>query len=376
MTLVPKEPLAGPPTPWPCSKAADGTATLSLNPGRVDPANVAWNASRKPLAGEFVFQGRKVIVVANHFNSKGGDQSADGRFQPPIRSSETQRELQAAVLNQFVDDILAVDPNANVVLAGDFNDYQFSKSMKTLTENGKVLTDLITTLPENERYTYVFSGVSQVLDHIFVTKPVTDVEYQVIHNNAEFADQASDHDPQVVRIRPTIRQGTLTLDPATVTVPGTTTVRLAGWYPNRTFTVTLDGSTTLGTVTTDATGAATLVVPVTGATGVGTHTVAVTSATDGATASATLTLKATLGTVVLSPPKVKSGKQVKVELFGWSPGLPLTVLLDGTTALGTLTTDASGYAQLKVTIAAGRRREPTRSWSERRTAARCRRRSR
>ena len=66
--------------------AADGTAALSLNPGRVDPTNAAWTASRKPLAAEFVFQGRKVIVVANHFNSKGGDQSADGRFQPPNRS--------------------------------------------------------------------------------------------------------------------------------------------------------------------------------------------------------------------------------------------------------------------------------------------------
>ena len=229
-----------------------------------------------------MFQGRKVIVVANHFNSKGGDQSADGRFQPPNRSSEVQRTQQATVLNAFVRQVLAADANANVVLAGDFNDYQFSEPMKKLTDNGATLTDLITTLPENQRYTYVFNGVSQVLDHIFVTKPVTDVEYEVIHNNAEFADQASDHDPQVVRIRPTIRQGTLTLDPATVTVPGTTTVRLAGWYPHRTFTVTLDGSTTLGTVTTDATGAATLVVPVTGATGVGTHTVAVTSATDGA----------------------------------------------------------------------------------------------
>jgi endonuclease/exonuclease/phosphatase family metal-dependent hydrolase len=333
--------------------ASDGTAALSLSPGRVDPTNVAWNASRKPLAGEFVFHGRKVIVVANHFNSKGGDQSADGRFQPPNRSSETQRLMQANVLNAFVDTILAADRSANVVLAGDFNDYQFSESMKALTQDGEVLTDLITTLPENERYTYVFSGVSQVLDHIFVTKPVTDVEYQVIHNNAEFVDQASDHDPQVVRIRPTIRQGTLTLDPATVIVPGTTTVRLAGWYPNRTFSVTLDGSTTLGTVTTDATGAATLVIPVNGATGVGTHTVAVSSAPDGASASATLTLKATLGTVVLSPPKVKSGKQVKVELFGWSPGLPLTALLDGTTALGTLTTNASGNAELKVTIAPG-----------------------
>ncbi len=340
-------------TPVGVSTGADGTAELSHNPGRVDPTNSAWTASRKPLAAEFVFQGRKVIVVANHFNSKGGDQSADGRFQPPNRSSELQRTEQAEVLNTFVDQVLDADPNANVVLAGDFNDYQFAPSMSALTDDD-VLTDLITTLPEDEQYTYVFSGVSQVLDHIFVTKPVTDVEYQVIHINAEFADQVSDHDPQVVRIRPTIRQGTLTLDPAMVTVPGTTMARLAGWYPNRTFTVTLDGSTTLGTVTTDATGAAIFPFPfpVTGATGVGTHTVSVTSATDGATASATLTLKATLGTVVLSPPKVKAGKQVKVELFGWSPGLPLTVLLDGTVALGTLTTDASGSAQLKVTIAA------------------------
>jgi predicted extracellular nuclease len=334
------------------STATDGTASLSLNPGRVDPTNTpAWGSSRKPLAAEFVFQGRKVIVVANHFNSKGGDQSADGRFQPPIRSSEVQRTVQATALNGFVKQVLAADANANVVLAGDFNDYQFSKPIQTLTGGGDLLTDLITTLPENERYTYVFNGVSQVLDHIFVTKPVTDVEYQVIHNNAEFADQASDHDPQVVRIRPTIRQGTLTLDPATVTVPGTTTVRLAGWYPNRTFTVTLDQTTTLGTVTTDANGAATLAVPVTGATGVGPHTVQVRSAADGATVSATLTLKATLGTVVLSPPKVKAGKPVKVELFGWSAGLPVTVLLDGTTPLGTVTTDAAGYAQIKVTIA-------------------------
>jgi predicted extracellular nuclease len=333
------------------STAPDGTASLSVNPGRVDPTNAAWTASRKPLAAEFLFQGRKVIVVANHFNSKGGDQSADGRFQPPIRASEVQRLQQAATLNAFVKQVLAADPNANVVLAGDFNDYQFSTPIKTLTDNGATLTDLITTLPENERYTYVFNGVSQVLDHIFVTKPVTDVQYEVVHNNAEFADQASDHDPQVVRIRPTIRQGTLTLDPATVTVPGTTTVRLAGWYPNRTFTVTLDGTTNLGTITTDASGAGSLPVPVTGATGVGTHTVRATSATDGATASATLTLKATLGTVVLSPPQVKSGKSVKVELFGWSAGLPVTIWLDGAVPLGTVTTDASGYAQIKVTIA-------------------------
>ncbi|HEY8308289.1 MAG TPA: lamin tail domain-containing protein, partial [Lapillicoccus sp.] len=258
VTLVAKPPAAGvdpSTTGVTVTSASDGTAALSLSPGRVDPTNtLAWGSSRKPLAAEFVFQDRKVIVVANHFNSKGGDQSADGRFQPPNRSSETQRTEQAKALNTFVKSVLTADPNANVVLAGDFNDYQFSTPIQTLTDNGATLTDLITTLPENERYTYVFNGVSQVLDHIFVTKPITDVQYQVIHNNAEFADQASDHDPQVVRIRPTVRQGTLTLDPPAVFVGQSTTIRLAGWYPNRTFTITLDGAS-IGSVTTDPAGA-------------------------------------------------------------------------------------------------------------------------
>ena len=350
VTLVPRTP-GDSTTPVTVSTATDGTASLSVNPGRVDPANAAWNASRKPLAGEFLFQGRKVIVVANHFNSKGGDQSADGRFQPPIRASEVQRIEQAATLNAFVKQVLAADPNANVVLAGDFNDYQFSAPVLRLTDNGATLTDLITTLPENQRYSYVFNGISQVLDHIFVTKAVTDVDYQVIHNNAEFSDQASDHDPQVVRIRPTIRQGTLSLDPAGVFVGDTANVRLAGWYPNRTFALALDGAT-IGTVTTDAAGSASLALPITSATGLGTHTLTATSATDGASASATLTVKVTLGTVVLSPPKVKAGKPLKVELFDWSPGATLTVSLDGVTTLGTLTTNASGYAQGKVVVPA------------------------
>ena len=208
-----------------------------------------------------------------------------------------------------------------------------------------------------------------MLDHIFVTKPVTDVEYQVVHLNAEFADQASDHDPQVVRIRPTIRQGTLTLDPPAVFVGQSTTIRLAGWYPNRTFTITLDGAS-IGSVTTDAAGAAALPLAITSAISLGTHTVKATSSTDGATATATLTVKTTLGTVVLSPPKIKSGKQRKVELFGWSPGVTLTVSLDGTTTLGTLTTDASGAAEGKVLIPAGTSVGAHQSSSGRRTVVR------
>ena len=334
------------------STAADGTAALSLNPGRVDPTNAAWTSSRKPLAGEFVFQGRKVIVVANHFNSKGGDQTADGRFQPPNRSSEVQRTQQAIVLNGFVKDVLAADPNANIVLAGDFNDYQFSAPILRLTDNGATLTDLITTLPENERYTYVYNGVSQVLDHIFLSKAVTSYEYQVVHVNAEFADQVSDHDPQVVRIRPTVRQGTLTLDPATVVVGATsTTVRLSGWYPNREFTITLDGAP-VATVTTDATGAATYALPLAPGIAVGPHLVTVT-ATDGATATATLTVKpvpVTIGSVFATPSTVKAGKQVVLHLLGWSPSVTLSVSLDGTTPVGTIQSSTVGTANGKVVI--------------------------
>ncbi|MGV2788281.1 endonuclease, partial [Clostridium perfringens] len=60
---------------------------LTLNPGRIDPLNAVFNASRKPLAAQFEFQGEKVIVIVNHFNSKSGDQGPFGNTQPPVLSS-------------------------------------------------------------------------------------------------------------------------------------------------------------------------------------------------------------------------------------------------------------------------------------------------
>ncbi|MGW5716166.1 endonuclease/exonuclease/phosphatase family protein [Amycolatopsis sp. NPDC003865] len=178
-----------------------GKTHLTASPGRVDPTNEAWTTSRKPLAGEFVFKGRTVFVIANHFNSKGGDQPTHGRFQPPVRSSEVQRAKQATVLRGFVDSLLASDRNANIVVAGDLNDYPFSPAVQTLTAGG-ALKDLIASVPEAERYSYVFEGQSQVLDHILASKAPRGVDYDVVHINAEFADQASDHDPQVIRFRP------------------------------------------------------------------------------------------------------------------------------------------------------------------------------
>ncbi|MFD4115617.1 endonuclease/exonuclease/phosphatase family protein [Streptomyces niveus] len=174
--------------------------TLSASPGRINPTSDAWKSSRKPLVGEFTFRGEQVFVIGNHFNSKGGDQPTHGVFQPPTLGSETQRLTQAQEVHDFVAGLLAKDKKAKVVVLGDLNDYQFSKPLTTLTRGG-ILTDLMDKLPKSERYSYVYDGNSQTLDHILVSPGVKKPEYDVVHINAEFADQASDHDPQVVRIK-------------------------------------------------------------------------------------------------------------------------------------------------------------------------------
>jgi hypothetical protein len=180
-----------------------GTPELSISPGRVDPTNPAWSTPegvRKPLVGEFRYDGRPLFVIANHWKSKGGDDPLFGRFQPPTLVTEAQRVQEAQVVNGFVDAILAVDPDAAVVVMGDLNDFDFSSPLTTL--EGGVLMNLYDTLPQGERYSYVFDGNSQALDHVLVSSGLAgDVtRFDAVHVNAEFATQSSDHDPLVAEI--------------------------------------------------------------------------------------------------------------------------------------------------------------------------------
>ncbi|GGT11848.1 endonuclease/exonuclease/phosphatase family protein [Streptomyces chromofuscus] len=181
-----------------------GKAALTVSPGRIDPANTAWANSRKPLAGEFTFRGKTVFVIANHFNSKGGDQGLTAQYQPPSRSSETQRHLQATAVNAFVKQILDTQKNADVVTLGDINDFEFSDTVEILEGDGE-LWSAIKSLPRSERYSYVYQGNSQTLDQILISPSIRrgcDFAYDSVHINAEFHDQISDHDPQVLRFRP------------------------------------------------------------------------------------------------------------------------------------------------------------------------------
>lgn len=170
---------------------------------QVDPANPAWEASRKPLAATFAFGGEEVVVINNHLKSKGGDEPLFGRLQPPTQHTLAQRDAQADVLAAFVAALQAGNPDVNIVLLGDLNDFQFSDPLQTLVAAG--LANLTDTLPENARYTYVYDGNSQALDHILVSRNLLSAaEYQVLHLNSEFAVgdplRFSDHDPLLVRL--------------------------------------------------------------------------------------------------------------------------------------------------------------------------------
>ncbi|MFZ3556708.1 endonuclease/exonuclease/phosphatase family protein [Streptomyces sp. BH055] len=182
----------------------NGRAALTASPGRVAPADTAWANSRKPLAGEFSFRGKPVFVIANHFASKGGDQGLTSQYQPPARSSETQRHAQATAVNAFTKDILKAQPDADVITLGDINDFEFSGTAQRL-EAGGALWSAIKSLPKQERYTYDYQGNSQVLDQILISPSIRKKDafaYDSVHINSEFHDQISDHDPQVLRFRP------------------------------------------------------------------------------------------------------------------------------------------------------------------------------
>jgi predicted extracellular nuclease len=217
-----------------------GDAQLTISPGRVLDAAIGGDAAfqdtRKSLAGEFEYRGEPLFIVANHFSSKGDDRPLFGHFQPPFRLTEFEstsegvedgwRHAQAQALNDFVDEILAVDKKANVIVLGDINDFDFSETVDIITGERRaldpgdfmpdadgsgqtqrtwrdpIMRTLFDRLPDRERYSYVFDGNSQVLDQILVSNALwdRDPKYDVVHVNAEFFDQASDHDPSVMRV--------------------------------------------------------------------------------------------------------------------------------------------------------------------------------
>jgi len=64
------------------------------------------------------------------------------------------------------------------------------------------LIDLWHLRPQSERYSYIFQGNAQVLDHILASPSLLRdrPEFDAVHMNSEFTEeQQSDHDPPLAR---------------------------------------------------------------------------------------------------------------------------------------------------------------------------------
>ncbi|MFQ6123151.1 MAG: endonuclease/exonuclease/phosphatase family protein [Candidatus Heimdallarchaeota archaeon] len=118
-------------------------------------------------------------LIINHFKSKG--------VYPPYYADTTPRRLeQAAFVGSLVDEIQITDPDALVLVLGDLNDFENSAPLATLEARG--LRNLIYEVEKEDRYTYIYRGVSEVLDHMLVTPSMEDAvdDVIVIHFNPDF----------------------------------------------------------------------------------------------------------------------------------------------------------------------------------------------
>jgi len=95
---------------------------------------------------------------------------------------------------------LETDASANVVVLGDINDFYWTETVHSLM--GEELKNTTLSLPERNRYSYIYQGNGQMMDQIFLSASLHQkmLSLQVIHlNTAEIEIEAfSDHDPVIV----------------------------------------------------------------------------------------------------------------------------------------------------------------------------------
>lgn len=102
-----------------------------------------------------------LTVIVNHFKSKlGGDKP------------EARRQLQGKALGEFVDELRTKRPDVPVLATGDFNatfeDGAYKKLIRR-SDGSQRFYDTTMTVPEDERYTYIYKGRPDMLDHMLVT---------------------------------------------------------------------------------------------------------------------------------------------------------------------------------------------------------------
>jgi predicted extracellular nuclease len=162
----------------------------------------AFNGSRYPLSAQFTFNGETITAISVHSTSRGGSDPLFGANQPPTNAGESQRIAQSIAIQAYVANILNTDPDAFVAVMGDFNAFWFEQSLELI--EGSIMTNLHRLLAEEERYSYVFEGNAQTLDHILVTNNLAaSAQFDAVHINSEqpaTPARGTDHDPMLATL--------------------------------------------------------------------------------------------------------------------------------------------------------------------------------
>jgi predicted extracellular nuclease len=118
-------------------------------------------------------------IIINHFKSKGV-------YAPTYADPEPRRIQQAEWVNNLVTEIQDNDKRAKIIVLGDLNSFEAETPIKTLENAG--LKNLISTVNKRSRYTYIYRGVSEVLDYIMTTKSLKRafLKARVLHFNVDF----------------------------------------------------------------------------------------------------------------------------------------------------------------------------------------------
>ncbi|MFF9060209.1 endonuclease/exonuclease/phosphatase family protein [Streptomyces sp. NPDC014882] len=153
------------------------------------------------------------VVDAQKGVWRTADAWAEGSFL-----SSMKRMSQALEVRRLVDQILDADPDAYVVVAGDFNAEPAEVPVLAIcgniedTNNGdlatRVLVPIEHTIPGGARYTLFHHGRGQMLDHMLVTRNLlahyrgSEIHNEVLHDDSlAFATDdkypESDHAPVV-----------------------------------------------------------------------------------------------------------------------------------------------------------------------------------
>jgi hypothetical protein len=175
---------------------------------RLGSESAVFEGSRKPLAARFrLVEGQGELELINvHLASKRHQNGLFAPEEPGFDPRLAVRVQQAEVIGAHLAQLRAQEMDYYVT--GDFNDFEFSQTLRALTGDHSV--NLVDRVPEPLRFDYNHRGLSQALMHGVVAKRQMagrTVEYEILHANAlagsqpgRKGDKASDHAYVIARL--------------------------------------------------------------------------------------------------------------------------------------------------------------------------------